>query len=150
MNVSTGSKSLADLVKAIPIPALFRREERELVNAKIRPFSVKDGSLNLGLYDLPPNARNSHIYYEVHLPIDGPLVMELREKFAEFREGTFKGEFILYEAWLLDVFGKDLAELEGEIAVGNSTYTTKFNADSCSIPFGFFPYLYLVEIQRKI
>ena len=152
MNISTLSPhGLADLVRATSIPALFRRkEEREPVTAKIRPFIVKDGSLTLGLYDLPPNARNSHIYSEVHLPMDDQLVRELREKFAEFREGAFKGEFILSEAGLLDFLEEDLAGLEGDIMVGDSAYSTKFNVDSCPVPFGFLPYLYLVEINRKI
>ena len=149
MAVALHLDDIVERFRKTAVPALFaRREQKERVDAKVRPFKV-EGNYILGLYDFSNSTRNMLIYSEVELPLEHPIVWELREKFARFHHGTFSGDFTLSEAGLLNILGQNLAVLEGEITLGNAKYNTKFIADRFGAPAFSADHLYLTEIRRE-
>ncbi|MBI3035062.1 hypothetical protein HYY71_01960 [Candidatus Woesearchaeota archaeon] len=150
MTLTLNSGGLAGLIRNTLIPQLFRRrEERESVNAKVRPLTLNPNVLILEVYDLETGKEHADFYEELDLPMYIPLVRQLNEDFIARKYGTFKGEFILSMAGVFNPLGDDRAGLEGEITVGDSAYHVRFNAESVYVPSGSTPQMVLVDIYKK-
>ena len=147
MEVLEASSDISRLVIFHLTQLVKRTEERTKLKANVAVFNINEGELVLDVF--PVSGPDSDLYSQLHLSRAYLLVEELHRKLVR-QAGKFDGDFILSQPGLFNPFGDNLAGLEGTIEVGDDAYLTRFNADSAPVPWGAIPYMYLIDISKKV